>query len=153
MYSFLLHIHSVLRYVFLLMLVAAIIKSVSGWLGKKPFTEGTRKLNLFTVLVAHTQLLIGLALYFMSPAVKVALANMKDAMKNTELRFWSVEHISMMIIAIVLITVGNALSKKGKDDEAKHKRGALFFLIALILIFMAIPWPWSTIARGWMSGI
>jgi hypothetical protein len=59
----------------------------------------------------------------------------------------------MMLIAIILITVGYATAKRGKDDEAKHKKTAIFFLLALIVIFMAIPWPWSAISRGWFPGM
>lgn len=152
MYTGLLHIHSILRYVILLLLIAVIAKSFIGWFGKKQFTEGTRKLNLFTLIFAHIQLLVGLGVYFMSVEVKAAFANMGEAMKDKELRFWSVEHIAMMIISIALITVGYTLSKKGKTDEAKHKRVAIFFLLALLVIFYAIPWPWSAVAKGWLPG-
>lgn len=74
---------------------------------------------------------------------------MGEAMKNPELRFWSVEHISMMLIAIILITIGSVRAKRVLTDEAKHKQVAVFFLIALAIIFIAIPWPWKEIARGW----
>ncbi|MBI4930057.1 MAG: cytochrome B [Bacteroidetes bacterium] len=149
----LLHVHSLLRYILLILILVAIVKSFSGWFGKKQFTERTRKLNLFTLIFAHLQLLVGLGVYFMSTKVKAAFVNMGEAMKNTELRFWSVEHIALMVIAIALITVGYSLSKKGKTDEAKYKRAAIFFLLALLVIFYAIPWPWSAVARGWMPGV
>ena len=152
MYTGLLHIHSLLRYIILVLILVAVYKAFSGWIGKKPFTEGTRKINLFTLIAAHIQLLVGLGVYFMSTEVKAAFANMGEAMKNPELRFWSVEHIAMMIVSIAVITIGYLLSKKGKTDEVKHKRIAIFFLLALLIIFYAIPWPWSAVARGWMPG-
>ena len=148
----LLHIHSLLRYILLILLLVSIVKSLSGWMGKKTYTSGDRKITLFTMVSAHLQLVVGLILYFLSPTVKVGMANIGEAMKDTSLRFWTVEHISMMLIAIVLITLGNSLSKRGKDDQAKHKRVAIFFLLALIIIFASIPWPWSAVARGWMPG-
>lgn len=152
MYTTLIYAHSLLRYVILILLVAAIAKSFSGWLGKKPFTEGTRKLNLFTLIFAHVQLLVGLGVYFMSG--EVMLSNISGAMKEPVLRFFTVEHSAMMIIAIALITVGYSLSKKGKTDEAKHKRAAIFFLLALVIILVAIPWPFrgNHIGRGWLPG-
>jgi uncharacterized protein YacL len=146
MYTILLYIHSFLRYIILILLLAAIIKSLSGWFGKKQFAEGTRKLNLFTLIFAHIQLLIGLGVYFMSPWVQFY-----DLSHQTkEIRFFTIEHIAMMVIAIAFITVGYSLSKKGKTDEAKHRRIAIFFLLALLIIFYAIPWPWSAVARGWL---
>lgn len=149
----LLHTHNLLRYILLILILISIIKSLSGWFGKKSYTGGDRKLTLFTMISAHLQLVLGLILYFVSPNVKAGLADMGTAMKDPGLRFWTVEHIAMMLIAITLITFGNVLSKKGKTDEAKHKRVAIFFLLALIVIFVAIPWPWSTVAREWMPGM
>ena len=149
----LLHVHSLLRYVLLILLLISIVKSYGGWGGKKLYSPGDRKLALFTVISAHLQLVIGLVLYFISPNVKVALANMSEAMKNPELRFWAVEHIAMMLIAIILITIRSARAKRAATDEGKHKQIAIFFLLALLVIFIAIPWPWKEIARGWMPGI
>ena len=149
----LLHVHSLLRYVLLILLLISIVKAYSGWGGKKSYSPGDRKLALFTVISAHLQLVIGLVLYFISPNVKVALANMSEAMKNPELRFWAVEHIAMMLIAIILITIGSARAKRAATDEGKHKQIAIFFLLALLVIFIAIPWPWKEIARGWMPGM
>lgn len=153
MFTGLLHTHSLLRYFLLIFILISIAKSLNGWLSGKNFTNGDRKLALFTVTSAHLQLVIGLILYFISPNVKAGLADMGAAMKNASLRFWSVEHIAMMLIAIILITIGSARSKRAVTDIGKHKNIALFFLIALIIIFLAIPWPWSTIARGWVPGM
>ncbi len=78
---------------------------------------------------------------------------MGEAMKDASLRFWTIEHMAMMLIAVVLITLGNIRSKKAATDEAKHKQVAIFFILALLIIFAAIPWPWSAVARGWMPGM
>lgn len=152
MFTGLLHLHSTLRYILLILLILSILKSLSGWMGKKVYSSGDRKLSLFTMIAAHLQLIVGIILYFISPIVKAGLANMGEAMKDTMLRYWVVEHISLMIIAIILITLGNSLAKRATDDTGKHKRIAIFFLIALAVIFIAIPWPWSAVARGWMPG-
>ena len=149
----LLHIHSLLRYVLLVLLLLSIVKSFGGWMGGKTYSGGNRKLTVFTMVSAHLQLVVGLILYFISPNVKAGLADVGAAMKDPGLRFWTVEHIAMMLIAIVLITLGNSLSKRASDDVGKHKRVTIFFLLALIVIFMAIPWPWSAVARGWMPGV
>lgn len=150
MYSILLHLHSVLRYAVLILLLAAIFRSFTGWLNKKPYTPADRKISLFTMIFTHLQFIIGLWLYLISPYVHAGLANMGNAMKDKALRFWTVEHISIMLIAIVLITLGNSMAKRAPLDVTKHKKTALFFLIALILILVSIPWPFSTISRDWM---
>jgi len=136
MYTGLKHLHSGLRYVVLVLLILAIISAISGLVGKKNYTEGNRKLNLFTLISAHIQLLVGLALYAMSSMV--TFSDMGSVMKTANLRYWTVEHISMMVIAIVLITVGHSKSKKAATAQAKHRSIAVFYSIALVIILAAI---------------
>ncbi|MEW6467515.1 MAG: cytochrome B [Bacteroidota bacterium] len=152
MFSGLLLIHSALRYVALLLILTAIFRSLSGWLGKRPYTPADRKVSLFTVITVHTQLVIGLILYFQSTWVKAGLADMGAAMKDKLLRFWTVEHISMMVIAIVLITIGSVSAKKAPTDLAKHKRTTILFILALLLILASIPWPFMAtgVGRSWI---
>jgi len=133
-YTFFKYFHSGIRFFVMLFILVAIIQSLAGWLGKKPYTEANRKTNLVALILAHTQLLIGLVLYFLSPLVQFA----KTTMKNNELRYWTVEHISMMIIAIALITIGHARSKRATTPEAKHRAIAIFYLLAVIIIIGAI---------------
>ncbi|WP_343522927.1 cytochrome B [Pedobacter sp.] len=124
--------HSGWRYVVFLLLVIAVIKALSGWFGNKTYTEGDRKLNVFTLISAHIQLLIGLVLYFSEGWYKLSSAG------APAVRYFKMEHISMMIIAIILITVGNAKSKKVADAVAKHRTIAVFFGLALILIIVTL---------------
>ncbi len=130
MYAGLLHTHSILRYVVLILILIAIFNALTA--GNKPYTEGHRKLNLFAMISAHVQLLIGLALYFISPAVNFS------SMSNPVTRYWNVEHISIMIIALVLITIGHSKSKKALDAKAKHKAIAVFYAIGLVIILVGI---------------
>jgi len=131
LYEILKSAHSGWRYVVIILLLVAVIQAVVSWIDKKPYTERNRKLNVFALISAHIQLVFGVILYFLSPLTK---GPMGDAMY----RYWKVEHISMMVIAIILITVGNAKSKKGTDGVAKHKSIALFFGFAFVIIVAAI---------------
>lgn len=133
-YSFLQHLHSGFRYIVLALIVAAIIGAIIGLAGKKPYTNGNRKLNLFAMISAHTQLLIGIALYFVSPLVQFN----SDTMKNKVTRYFTVEHWVMMLIAIALITIGHARSKRGATGEAKHKAIIVFYLLAVVVILAGI---------------
>ncbi|KIA93217.1 cytochrome b561 [Pedobacter kyungheensis] len=131
MYNILKSAHSGWRYIVLILLVIAVINALSGWFGNKTYTEGNRKLNVFTLISAHIQLLIGLVLYFLSPLTKLPMSEVVG-------RYFKAEHAAMMIIAIILITVGNAKSKKVTEAVAKHRTIAVFFGLALILIIVAI---------------
>src|SRR6187455_264188 len=112
MYTGLLHTHSFVRWIMLVLLVATVFRSYNGWKSKRSFTPGDKKLSLFTLVFSHIQLLIGFLLYMVSPAVQQALPDMGAAMKDKYLRFWAVEHISIMLIAIIIITIGYSLAKR-----------------------------------------
>ena len=127
-------LHSGFRYVVFILVLVAIIQSLLGWLGKKPYTEINRKINLFALISAHTQLLIGIVLYFLSPYVQFN----SDTMKNDLTRYFAVEHWFGMIIAIALITIGHIKAKKIETSEAKHKTIAIFYIIAFLVIIGAI---------------
>ena len=133
-YSIFKDLHSGLRYVVFVLVLIAIIQSLLGWFGKKPYTEVNRKINLFALISAHTQLLIGIILYFLSPFVQFNSNTMKDATT----RYFTVEHWVMMIIAIALITIGYSKSKKTILPEGKHKTIAIFYIIAFLVIIGAI---------------
>jgi hypothetical protein len=130
LYSFFLHLHSGLRYIVLLLVLVAIIRAWADWLGHKAYSEGNRKLNLFAMISVHTQLLVGIVLYFVSPFVRFG----SDTMKDATTRYWTVEHLTGMIIAIVLITIGHARSKRGATADTKHKSIAIFYTSALLII-------------------
>ncbi len=140
------HLHSVNRWLVLVFLLLAIITAFQGWFGKKTYTEGDRKKALFTLIFTHIQFLLGLILYFISPYVKHESGIMKDALY----RFYTVEHFVMMLIAVVLITIGYSVSKRRTVDLAKFKTTAIYYLIALVIILAAIPWPFrANLGGGW----
>lgn len=123
-------LHSGFRYIVFLLVLVAIIQSLLGWLGQKPYTETNRKINLFALISAHTQLLIGIALLYFSPLVQFNSSTMKDSVT----RYFSVEHWVGMVIAIVLITIGHSKSKKIILPESKHRTIAIFYIIAFLVI-------------------
>ncbi len=127
-------LHSGFRYIVFLLVLVAIIQSLLGWLGNKPYTELNRKINLFALISAHTQLLIGIVLYFLSPLVQFNSGTMKDPTT----RYFTVEHWFAMIIAIVLITIGHSKAKRIETSAGKHKTIAIFYLIAFFVIIGAI---------------
>lgn len=134
MYTGLMHTHSLLRYFVLIMLVVVVVVSIQKWLGKKPYSAVDNKLGLYLFIFTHLQLLMGVLLYFISDMVQFN----SSTMKNAELRYWAVEHVTMMAIAIVLITMARITSKKLTDSVAKHKRMFVFNAIALLLIVVSI---------------
>jgi membrane associated rhomboid family serine protease len=107
MYEILKHTHSGLRWVALILILFAIYNSITA----KEFTKREKLINLFSMVSLHTQLLLGLVLYFISPRISFASGWMKDA----SFRFYGMEHLAGMLIAVALITIGYVKSKKGDD--------------------------------------
>lgn len=139
--------HSGWRWIVLLLLVAAIVKMHMGWKGKKSFTTGDKKLALFAMIAFHIQFLFGWILYFLSGKVQFG----EGWMKNEVFRFYGMEHVLMMTIAMILITMGYSKSKKKDTDVAKYKVVAVFYTIAFVLILASIPWPFRAALGGsWM---
>ena len=93
----------------------------------------------------HIQLLVGLILYGISPAVN--FGPIADMTKHE--RYWTVEHFIMMLVAVVVITLGRNYALKADDGHGKHKRMGIVFLIGLAIIFISIPWPWSQVSRAY----
>ena len=134
-----LHMHSALRWVALVLLVLVVVKSFQGSRANTPFTEGQRKLGLFTMIALHLQLVLGLTLYMMRGWI--GMLGQEGTMSNSYTRFFALEHATLMVVAIVLGTLGYSLSKRAADDAAKHKKQATFFGLCLLLILLGIPWP------------
>jgi len=132
-----LHLHSILRWAIFALLLTAIIKSIIGLTQKKDFTSGDNKIGLYLMMFAHIQLILGLVLYFTNGWFELPF---KDSMKIADQRFWKVEHIFGMIIAITLITIGRIRSKKLSESFSKHKSTVIFYGLSLIVILLTIPW-------------
>jgi len=143
----LVHLHNILRWVILILLVFSIIKSFNGWKQKKPFTPGDKKIWLFTMIAAHITLLIGLyqLLFGRYGIVSKGLPDGVNIMKDKFYRFFLVEHPTGMIIAIALITLGYGMAKKTVSDETKFRKACWYFTIALLVILATVPWPFRQI--------
>jgi hypothetical protein len=138
MYNGLLHAHSGLRWVVLVLLIAAIVHAFM----KKDdgLNNQNRKLPMFAMISVHVQLLIGIVLYFISPKVQFS----SEVMSQTIGRFYAVEHLLGMLLAIAVITIGHS---KGKKTES-FKPIAIYYLIGLVLIFVSIPWPFRNLGAA-----
>ena len=143
----LLHLHNLLRWVILILLLASILKSYSGWQQKKLFTAGDKKIWLFTLIAAHITLLVGLYqwLFGRYGLVSKGLPEGTNIMKDKFYRFFLVEHPTGMIISIILITLGYGMAKKQVSDETKFKKAFWYFVIALMVILITVPWPFRQI--------
>lgn len=148
-------LHNVMRWAVLLFGVLALFTGLRGIGGKKDFTNGDKRTALYFMIACDIQLLLGLALYFLKGYYRsFSGGGMGEVMKNPPMRFWSVEHITGMIIAIVLVHVGYAGTKGNRPHASKFRRLFWCTFIALLVIAATIPWPFRVegIARPWFPG-
>ncbi len=152
----LMHLHNLLRWVILILLVLSILQAYAGWTGKKVFKAGDKKTWLFTMIAAHTSLLLGLyqVMFGRYGFFVTTLPEGLSVMKDKFYRFYWVEHPTTMILAIVFITLGYGMSKKQVSDEIKYKKALVYFMIALLLILVGVPWQFREIVgRPYFPGM
>ncbi|MFC4722706.1 hypothetical protein ACFO5O_10260 [Geojedonia litorea] len=146
MYETVKFLHSYWAYLVLLMLVIATFNALIKYFGNKEFGAFDFRISLFTLIVSHIQLLIGIVLFFAADYLTViSELGMGEVMKNSLLRSNIIEHPLTMIIALVFITMGYSKHKKKLTSKPKFKSFAIFYTLALILILAKIPWQvWLT---------
>lgn len=137
MYTGLLHLHSNLPYLLLLLIFAVLVKSLIGWVKSLPFDKTSNKFVLFAMILAHIQWTVGAVLYFVSPNVK----SMGEAMGDSLYRLYALEHPLLMTIALVLLTIARSKSKKSEDTKL-NKTTFIFFALALACILLCLPPSW-----------
>jgi uncharacterized membrane protein len=147
MYQALLFSHSIIRWLVLASLLLAIYKSYKGFVSKSAFTKADNSIRHWTATIAHIQLVVGIILYTQSPVVKYFWANRTEATHHIDILFFGLLHMLLMLTAIVCITIGSSLAKRKQQDSAKYKTMLLWFSAALLIIFVAIPWPFSPLAN------
>lgn len=143
MYSILLTIHSLFRWLVLVSLLYTLFRAYRGWLSGKSFSRLDNSLRVLTLSIAHIQLSLGIWLYFISPLTLHFLENFKGAVHERQLRFFGMEHSTSMLLAVILITIGTSLAKRKPTDHQKFKTLAIWLTVALLMICASIPWEFS----------
>ncbi|MEJ2881456.1 hypothetical protein [Pedobacter sp. GR22-6] len=136
-----------MRWLVLASIVYAIYRAYRGYSSNAQFSKTDNAVRHWTATIAHIQLLIGIILYTQSPIIKYFWQNFNEAIQNLDLTFFGLLHLILMLTAIILITIGSALSKRKTTDKEKFKTMLVWFSVSLIIIFIAIPWPFSPLAN------
>jgi uncharacterized membrane protein len=139
MHSALLHTHNLLRWVILLAGLYAIVKSMQGLKGDRPYASA-RRVGVVFMASLHLQLITGLLLFVVSPLVHVAMSDMKSTMADAATRFYIAEHPTLMVIAVVVATIGSIVAKNAPDDAARHRKLLVFTVVTMLLLLGGIPW-------------
>ncbi|WP_425147143.1 hypothetical protein [Deinococcus sp.] len=147
MYLVVLTLHNLLRWLVLLGAVYLLARLLPGLSGHRTWTrQDARAAQIYTGLM-DTQLLVGLALYLgVSPYMQGILNNFGAALKGSETRFFAVEHVTGMLLAVAFAHAGNVLYKRQASDAGKFRSAALWFGLSLLCVLALIPW-WRPLLR------
>lgn len=140
MYSLFLTLHSWLRWAAILAGVLAVFTLLATRGSKTAQTPD--RWGLFFLIALDLQLLIGLLLYFfVSPNMSAIRQNFGEAMRTQVTRYWAVEHIGVMLLAVVALHVGRALARKATTPDARRRRLLMGAGLALLAMLFGTPWP------------
>ncbi len=140
-YPIVLSLHNITRWLVLVFGVLAVVRAFAGWLGKRENGPASRRAGMLFGGMLDLQLLLGLILYFaLSPITLAALRDFGAAMKVADSRYFAIEHLVIMLAAVVLVHVGSAAAKKAKSVLAEQRTRAIYYTLALLCVIGGIPW-------------
>ncbi|PWV51477.1 hypothetical protein C7475_10386 [Chitinophaga sp. S165] len=130
-----------------LSLLYAIYRGIRGWRSKRSFTLADNTVRHVTATIAHIQLALGYVLYFNSPLIAYFRGNYQEAIKQFDYLFFGLLHVILMSIAVIVITIGSSSAKRSVTNQGKFRIMTLLFALGLLIILIAIPWPFSPLAH------
>lgn len=148
LYNVVLEIHSIVRWVVILTALFALIRAITGLSFKRGYMGMDNRAGLWFTTAMDIQLLVGVILYFfLSPTTLLALQNFSSVMSTSSGRFFSLEHVLMMVIAVIVAHVGRAMVRRAPTAAQKHHRTLIWFGLSLLIVLAAIPWPFLSYGR------
>jgi hypothetical protein len=150
-YMLFLSLHNLTRWLVIALAVLVLVRAFRGWIKKVEWGKSDDRAGILYTSMVDLQVLWGLVLYFLfSPTTPQMVANFGEAMKNSQTRFFGMEHVLVMVVGLVLTHIGRALSRKAKDPAGKQRAAAIWYTLSFLAILSAIPWPLlSNAARPW----
>lgn len=152
MHELLLFLHSWIRWIFFLLIIALWIRSLIKFRSSSVWDGTHSRLLSWATIVVTIQLFLGLILYVTSSIVGQGFANFSLAMKTSSIRFWIIEHPLLMVIVVGLTHFLSARVKKIPDDKRKYRLTLIISGIIFILLLAGNPFPWSPAVRPLFRG-
>jgi len=145
--SVLLPLHSYLRWLVLAALIFSIYRAARGYFSRRSFSKSDDAIRHWTATIAHIQFVVGMLVYLQSQLVKYFWNDFAAARANLELLFFGLIHSVLMLLAIVVLSIGSATAKRKASDVEKFKTMLVWYIVAFLIIIIAIPWPFSPLAN------
>ena len=150
MYAWVLTVHSWVRWLILLAWLVVMVRSLTAWRQARPWSAQDRRWLSVLLGLADVQLLLGLALLIvLSPTTRRFFQEGAQALADTHVSYWFMEHAVPMIVAVFLMHVGHVFVRRGRSDRSRHLRTLLLFGLAGLIVLASTPWPFSPVGRPW----
>lgn len=150
MFETVLSLHSILRWGVLLTGALVLAQGLTGVFAGGALGELGKRMQLAFLICIDVQLLLGLALWSLSPTVAAARGDMQAAMQDPEQRYFVVEHGALMLLAVAVVHIGRIAARRADAPRSAHLRTAIYAGIALLLIVLRTPWPFMEPGRPWI---
>lgn len=145
MHDLLLILHNLFRWLVLLSAFWVLFTSVRG-LRSLSYSPSDQTAGRVFVSTMDIQLLLGILLYWISPLIRSAMTNFGAAMQTSQTRFFLVEHVLLMIVAVALAHIGSVRIRRTPTAPAKHRQALIWYGLSLLVVLLAIPW-WRPLLR------
>ena len=139
MYKLLLNTHIWTSVLFLIVSLVLCMMVVRGFIKHKPYTRTLVYLENAFIILLYLGLVLGFILYFfMEPANKYEIHSMAQVNHILSLRFWSVEHFSVMLFALILAQIGKVFTSKSINDHAKFRYAMIYYGSATLATLISL---------------
>lgn len=145
-YDIILVVHNLLRWLVILAGLWAVWSGITGWTGARQWTAADTRPGRWFATLLTIQLLVGLILYVSFGWV----GRIAQAGASSELRFFAIEHLILMLVAVALGHAGSSMARRASDDRARFRRAAIWFGLALLVVLAGTPWPFLAYGRPWI---
>lgn len=145
--TFLIPLHSICRWLVLASALYAIGRAYMGFRSHRDFSLGDDRIRHYTATIAHIQLIIGMVLYIRSPVTSYFWENVRIGFQHIDTVFYGLLHPLLMLLAVIAMTIGSSVAKRQRESRNKHMTILIWFSVALLIIFLAIPWPFSFVSQ------
>ena len=130
-------LHTIISGTFAIIAVWLVIRSVRGIINNSAYLVLDKYLSYGFIITLYLQLIFGLVL-FANPGDVQGSGGVQDAMKLASKRFWPIEHIVLMLFALLIANLGLIFSSQSRNDKDKHKKVLIYYMIALIMIAVSL---------------
>ena len=133
------HIIKILHYfisvTFLIISLFLIYRSIKGIISGREYSLLDKILSSAFIINLYFQLIFGLILFSnMGSFIAYDYVSADGTIKMVSKRFWPIEHIVLMVFALLIANLGFVFSNKSEESKSKYKKVLIYYSLSILLI-------------------